>query len=183
MKKMKFGRNDDARLNSSWSGIERYNGEYLGMFACDDADLLVTRIVDSYNGQLDGNIDVREIAQDYYADGSFALYSNRGKSEVVKKIEDLLNTETMKQRLAEGKSPYILLGNEGLRVHYSHLHSVEPISDGVSTDVTSITPEKFKELKDSKRYAGGRSMYYLIQEVAKLRQELASLKGEDNYKR
>ena len=72
MKKIEFGFNDDKRLNGSWSGIEFYNGEYLDVIGYEEMDLLVTKIVDSLHG-LNGKIDVREIAQDYYSDGSFKI--------------------------------------------------------------------------------------------------------------
>jgi len=75
MKKIDFGFNDDRRLNSSFSRISPYNGEYLDLVGCNDYDFLITRIVDWQRG-LNGNIDVREVAQDFYKDGSYVNYAN-----------------------------------------------------------------------------------------------------------
>ncbi len=107
MKKIDFGFNDDDRLNAQWSGIEFYNGEYLDVVACENMSFLITRIIDSYRG-LNGNIDVREIAQDYYADGSYETYANREKNDTCKKIEEFLNLPVIKERIKNGEMPYII---------------------------------------------------------------------------
>ena len=167
MKKIEFGFNDDKRLNSSWSGIEFYNGDYLDVVGYDDTDLLVTRIVDSTQG-LNGKIDVREIAQDYYNDGSYVTYANKEKSEVCIKLETLLNREKIQNEIASGKRIYTILRDEGLPVRVSTLPDVVSKYENASDIVTSIMPDKFNDLKESKRNNLGKSMYDLAKEIERL---------------
>lgn len=179
MKKIEFGFNDDDRLNGLWSGIEFYNGEYLDMFNYEGMDFLVTEVVDSTRG-LNGNIDVREIAQDYYADGSYITYANKVKNTTCKKFEELLNSRKMKERINDGKSPMRLLGDEGLIVYRSHLLDVAPKSENISTVLTSVRPDVFAKLKESKKYSRGRSMYDMVMELQKLRKQLQELKDNNS---
>ncbi len=180
MKKMEFGANDDNRLNAQWSKIEFYNGEYIAVINCNDYDFLVTRIVDSQHG-LNDNIDVREVAQDYYSDGSYVNYANQEKNRLCQKIAELLNTPKMKQQLAAGVRPVDLLRDAGFPAGISHV-TMEPRSERVSEIVTSVKPEMFKKLKDSKKNCRGRSMYDMSQELQRLQQELAQLRENENYR-
>ena len=180
MKKIDFGFNEDDVLNGQWAGIEPYNGEYLDMIGYENTDLLITKVVDSYKG-LNGTIDVREIAQDYYADGSYITYANKEKNATCKKIEELLNSNKVQNMLAKGEAPYMILRDAGLPIRMSHLNDVQSKSDTVPAVVTSIKPEIFKQLKDSKKYSFGMSMYNQIQEIKRLREEIAELK-ESSHK-
>ena len=180
MKKIDFGFNNDRRLNSSFSGIEPYNGEYLDVTCCEDTNLLITRIVDSQQG-LDGNIDVREVIQDYYSDGSYVTYANMEKNVICLKIQQLLNTERLKKRINKGESAREILLDEGLPAYASFLN-VEPKNSVVPGAVTSIKPEMFKQLKDSKKYYRGKSMYDLTVELKKLHAEINNLSKEQNQR-
>ena len=176
MKKIEFGFNDDNRLNAQWSGIEFYNGEYLDVVAYEGFDFLVTRIVDSQHG-LNGNIDVREIAQDYYADGSYVTYANMEKNDMCKRLERLLNSPKLKEKLANNQRAFSILRDEGISLHISNLNAVQSKFETVSYVVTSVKPEIFRSLKDSKRN-GGRSMYDQTLEIARLRAEIEKMKSE-----
>ena len=168
MKKIEFGFNDDDHLNGQWSGIEFYNGEYLDMFSYEGMDFLVTRIVDSMRG-LNGNIDVREIAQDYYSDGSYITYANKKKNTACQKFEELLNRIKIKEKISNGKTPTSLLKDEGLAVHGSNLLDVTSKSDTVSAVLTSVRPDVFNALIESKKYCRGKSMYDMVMELQKMR--------------
>lgn len=174
MRKIDFGYNDDRKLNASFSRISPYNGEYIDLVACNDYDFLITRIVDSYDG-LNGNIDVREVSQDYYKDGSYVNYANQEKNVLCEKIEKLLNSAKIKKELSEGKSPLKILKEAGFPVYYSTLRDIAPKSERVSSIVTSVKPDKFKSLKDSKKYSRGQSMYDMSQEIARLQAEIEKL--------
>ena len=176
MRKIDFGFNGDKRLNSSFSEIEPYNGENLDTFSYEDMDFLVTRIIDSHRG-LNGEIDVREVAQDYFKDGSYVTYADSEKSEVCRKLQEFLNSTSIKARLSEGKSPFNILRNEGFPVYVSSLREIVEESRIVPGIVTSIRPEMFKKLKDSKKYDMGKSMFDMQQELDRLYAEVARLKG------
>ncbi len=177
MKKIEFGFNDDKRLNASWSGIEFYNGEYLDVIGYEEMDLLVTKIVDSLHG-LNGKIDVREIAQDYYSDGSFTTYANKEKNNVCIKLESLLNTEKMQKEINSGKRIYTILRNEGLPVRVSTLPDVVSKYENASDIVTSVMPDKFNDLKESKKNNRGMSMYDMAKEIERLNALLKEKNGE-----
>ena len=178
MKKIDFGINEDKRLNSSFSGISPYNGEYLDVIACNDFDFLITRIVDSYRG-LNGNIDVREVAQDFYNDGSYVNYANMEKNKLCQRFEQLLNSPSIRRELEEGKSPLTILKEAGFPVHVSSLQPILSKSEIVSSIVTSVKPELFKNLKDSKKYSGGQSMYDMYEKIQKLQAEIERLKNNN----
>ena len=178
MKKIDFGFNDDEKLNSQWSGIEFYNGEYLDVVAYDNSDYLITRIVDSYRG-LNGNIDVREIAQDYYSDGSYVTYANKEKNGICIRLQNLLNNPKMKDRLSRGDMVYDVLREQGIPVYMSHLSDVPSKSNIVPGIVTSVSSQNFNKLKESKRIGMGISMYHQAEEIKRLRQEIERLKNEN----
>lgn len=178
MKKIDFGINEDKKLNASFSAISPYNGEYIAVVGCNDFDFLITRIIDSYKG-LNGNIDVREVAQDYYKDGGSVTYANMEKSTLCQKIEQLLNSSRVKQEINEGKSPITILRDAGFPVYKSQLRDIEPKSELLSSVVTSVKPDKFKSLKDSKKYGRGQSMYDMSQEILRLQAEIERLKNNN----
>jgi len=175
MKKIEFGFNNDNELNATWSGIGPYNGEYLDTVRCNDMDFLVTRIVDSVNG-LDGNIDIREVAQDYYVDGSYLTYANSEKSSLCKKLESFLNNSKVKSKLKTERA-LTLLRAADFPVFTSRLLKIYSDSDEFAEVVTSIKPELFKKLKDSKRMGYGMSMYRMVQEIQRLHKEIEELKS------
>lgn len=187
MKKIDFGVNNDRKLNASFSEISPYNGEYLDVVSCNGFDFLITRIIDSYQG-LNGTIDVKEVAQDYYPDGSYVNYANQKQNALCQKFERLLNTQRMREELAKGKSPARLLKEAGFPVGRSQLRPIEPETETFSSIVTSVKDDKFQSLKDSKqfRYGGGKSMYDMSQEIARLRAEVERLKAgqydDDNHR-
>ena len=181
MKKIDFGFNDDKKLNASFSRISPYNGEYIDVIGCNDFDFLITRIVDSYDG-LNGNIDVREVAQDFYKDGSYVNYANQEKNILCGKIERLLNSSRIRKELSDGKSPLTILKEAGFPVYHSSLRDIEPKSERVSSIVTSVKANNFKSLKESKMYARGMSMYDMSQEIIRLQAEIAKLK-ETEYEK
>ncbi len=181
MKKIDFGFNDDNKINASFSSISPYNGEYMDLIACNGFDFLITRIVDSQRG-LNGNIDVREVAQDYYSDGSYVNYANREKNTLCQRFEQLLNASRIKQELAAGKSPLKVLKEAGFPVSISSLSPIAPKSEKYSSIVTSVKNDKFQSLKDSKKYNHGKSMYAMSQEIMELYAEIERLKANNNHK-
>ena len=181
MKKIEFGFNNDDELNATWSGIEFYNGEYLDTVRLNDMDFLITRIVDSNNG-LNGNIDVREVAQDYYLDGSYLTYANREKSSLCRKLEGFLNNNKVKGKLKSG-STLALLRDADFPAFTSRLLKIYSDSDEFAEVITSIKPELFKKLKDSKRAGYGMSMFKMAEEIKRLYKEIEELKSNKTQHR
>ena len=178
MKKIEFGFNGDDKLNATWSEIEFYNGEYLCTVSCNGENFLVTRIVDSNKG-LNGQIDVREVIQDYYIDGSYLTYANKEKTILCRKMEEYLNKEKIRVELKEN-NVLEKLREAGFPAYTSHLPKIESDTEEFAEIVTSIRPEIFKKLKDSKKTGFGISMYYMAEEIKKLREEIETLKAENN---
>lgn len=177
MKKINFGFNNDARLNGSFEGIEPYNGEFIDMIQCNDSNLLITRIVDSFNG-LNGNIDVREVIQDMYAGGGYTSYSNQAKSSLCLKLEELLNMESFKGKLANGESVIALLNSAGFKTTKSRCFPVTNEFEDISGILTSIKPELFEELKQSRR-TNQLSMFAMYKEIQRLHAELEKAKNTE----
>lgn len=176
MKKIEFGFNNDDNLNATWSNIEQYNGEYLDTIRCNDMDFLVTRIVDSREG-LDGGIDVREVAQDYYSDGTYITYSNNKKSDLCKKLENFLNNKKVRDKLASDRA-LTLLRAADFPVFTSRLLKIEGNSEEFAEVITGIKPEVFKKLKDSKRAGMGMSMFRMTEELRRLYKRVEELEEE-----
>ena len=178
MKKIEFGYNTDDRLSATWSEIEFYNGEYLDTINVDGRDFLVTVIINSHKG-LNGGIDVREVAQDYYADGSYLTYANKEKDSLCRKLEEFLNREKIKEKVKKERV-LTVLRDADFPAFSSRLLQIESKSATVPEVVTSIKPEVFKKLKDSKKVGFGMSIYNLTEEIQRLNEELVKLKGESN---
>ncbi len=178
MKKIEFGYNTDKNLNATWLEPEPYNGEYLDTINYKDRDFLVTRIVDSLKG-LDGAIDVREVAQDYYSDGSYMTYANQEKDSVCNKLELFLNNPKIREKLKD-KRVLDILRNADFPTYSSKLLQIEAKSEEFPEIVTSIKPEIFKKLKDSKKNNMGWSMYHMIEEIQRLYKEIEEIKANSN---
>lgn len=178
MKKIEFGYNTDNKLNATFSEIEFYNGEYLDTINCNEMDFLVTRIVDSYHG-LDGDIDVREVAQDYYADGSYVTYANKEKNDLCKKLEEFLNKDKIKDKLKEERALDVLR-DAGFSAYTSYLLKIESKTEEYHEIVTSIKPEVFKKLKDSKKKSMSMSTFYMGEEIQRLYKEIERLKSNSD---
>ena len=180
MKKLEFGYNTDDRLNATWSEIEAYNGEYLDTVNFQDRDFLVTRIVDSLKG-LNGAIDVREVAQDYYSDGSYLTYANKEKDSVCNRLELFLNNPKIREQLKDKRVLEILRDNN-FPAYSSRLLQIESKSEEIPEVVTSVRPEMFKKLKDSKRMTLGMSIYNMTEEIQRLNAQIEILQAKSNGK-
>ena len=174
MKKLEFGSNEDERLNATWGEIEPYNGEYLDVVNCGEMDFLITKVVDSYKG-LDGYIDVREVSQDFYKDGSYQTYANKFKNNLCKRLENYLNAEKVKP-LLDKESPLEVLRDAGFPAYTSRLRQIYSNSDEYPEVVTSVRPDVFQKLADSKKVGVGMSMYHMHEEIERLQKEIDELK-------
>lgn len=176
MIKVTFGYNNDMNLNGSFEGIEKYNGKYITVINYQGIDMLITEVIDSYIGN-NGDIDVREIAQNFYADGSYVNYSNQAKSEICKKLEDYLNSKKIKEEIKQGEPIIEILKKEGLVISDSRPHSIINENKIIPNCVVSIRPELFEELKTVVKN-GGKSIFSMYKEIEMLREEIIEI--QDN---
>jgi len=176
MKVLEFGFNDDENLNATWGGIEFYSGEYLDLVNCNNMNFLITRVIESNNG-LDGMIDVREVSQDYYNDGSYQTYANRSKEGLCKKLEEYLNKEKIKEKLEKDR-PLEILKDAGFPAFTSHLPKVYSDDEKYAEIVTFVRPDVFKKLVDSKK--SSLSIFQLYEENRRLLDEIEELKGKSS---
>ena len=179
MKKIEFGFNNDDYLNGQWGGRELYDGEYLDMFSYEGMDFLVTKIIDA-NRVLGGNIDVRELAQDYYPDGTCIMYANKQKNATCQKLQELLNQVKIKEKINNDKLLIDILKEEGIPAGISNLLDITAKPSIYSPVITSIRNDVFKTLKESKTDFRGISMYNLCKEILRLEAENQKLKDANS---
>ena len=171
MRKIRFGYNNDKSLNDTFKGLERYNGDYIDVINYNGMDMLVTKIVDSHNN-IDGNIDVREIAQNFYADGRYETYCSHNKPVICRKIEGFLNLPQNKQKLSIGISVSDILKSANVITTKSKIYPVYSENEESFGKVVSIRPELFEELK---QYITKNNMsaFKMSKEIERLRSILA----------
>ena len=175
MKKIDFGYNNDSRLNASFEGIyPPYTGQFIDLIKCEGVDMLVTRIIAPYKPEMDGHIDVCEIAQNFYSDGSYATYSSQDKSAMCRKIEILLNNSSVKSKMDEGIKLVDILRNAGIPVTKSSCHQVTTDYENIPGLVTSVRPELFEALKQSIMHNHS-SMFDMYNEIQRLRDQQAKI--------
>lgn len=172
MKKIDFGYNNDTILNSTFEGIYPYSGEYIDLINCCNMDLLVTKIVDSYEGKYDGKIEVREIVQDLYPDGSYNSYTTQNQPALCGQIETILNRESVKQKLDEGAKISKILSDLGMPSIPSSLKPIHNDKYEIAGTLAAINPEMFNDLKTTLAN-GHSSIYNMLKELKELRAKVS----------
>lgn len=170
MGKIDFGYNNYQELYGGFEGIELYNGDFIDMISIDNRDYLITKIVESVQG-LNGKIDVREVFQDFYADGSYVSYANQKKSVVCESLENLLNQPMVKDKIKNEKSVYNVLRDMNLSVSRSKLKSIDYPGTYLSGNLVSIKPDLFEKVRSSIKDCSN-SIYGLQQQIIKLEQQI-----------
>lgn len=178
MKRIKFGINDDAKLPAGFSRIDMTNvlGEYLDAINLGKDSYLITRVLQSGNEKYNGKIDVREIAQDIYTDGSIANYSNKEKSEMCLKLEKLFNSPETKEQLRIGEPIREILTQS--KISYVPANIIDIFSkkrfSSQTGYVTSIDSELFEELKQMTKTKI--SSFKMYSQIIKLQKETSKTK-------
>ena len=168
-----YGFNNRGRPNSKLPDISFYSGEYMAVVNCNDFDLLITEEVD-LDGHGNGRIDVREVVQDYYTDGSYVTYANMEINRVCKKVEELLNMPEIKTRIAKGEDLIAILKEAGMPIRVSKVHFINEKSKTETENVTSISRETFNSLKSINK-SEKHSMSEMALEIKKLEAIVAQL--------
>jgi len=164
MKTIIFGINDDNVLSPGFSRIDLTNviGQYLDVLEINGDNYLITKVLKSGNESNNHNIDVREIAQDIYADGKVENYSNIEKSEMCLNLERLLSSPECKEQLRSGHSVKEILDMKGINSLKASIFDLftKYGYQAHTGDVTSVAPHLFENLKNmSKSHLSAFEMY------------------------
>ena len=98
-----------------------------------------------------GKIDVREIARDFYMDGSIANYSNIEKSEICYKLEELLNSLPIIEKINRDVPIKQVLIYLNINYKYAKANNLFVNELGKEINeicVTSVRSELFEVLKN-----------------------------------
>lgn len=170
MNKIDFGYNNGNRLMNNFEGIEMYNGEYVDLIELEGRDYLVTSIVDSLKG-LDGQIDVREVLQDYYGDGGYDSYANQNKNDVCLRIQKMLNEPDLREKTQNGISPLSIFQDMNIQARKSKLRPIHNINSDYPGVLVSIKNDLFLDAKKTIGSAN-HSIYYMKKEIEESRKLL-----------
>ena len=95
MTKIKFGYNNFDVLTPLCEGSHIIPGEFLDYIAVSDRNYMISELQDE-----EKRIDVREVVQDLYANGSIKVYANNYKTSDTNRLEEILNSRYVKKDLA-----------------------------------------------------------------------------------
>ena len=95
MTKIKFGYNNFDVLTPLCEGSHIIPGEFLDYIAVSDRNYMISELQDE-----EKRIDVREVVQDLYANGSIKVYANNYKTSDTSRLEEILNSRYVKKDLA-----------------------------------------------------------------------------------
>lgn len=109
MKRISFGSNNLDELIPSYDDILLYDGEYLDFVVLNDREYLVTRIIDSLKGN-NGVIRVDEVIIDLFPNGDKDIYLNSRKSLDAQRLEEIFNSDNIKEHLHEEELVDLLIG-------------------------------------------------------------------------
>lgn len=107
MKKIiEFGYNKKDYLDNGIEGVYPYKGEYIDVVCFNSKNYLFTKGVSNLKKD---KIEVREIIEDVYLDGSFVVYGNFFKSKECQILEQYFNQDKIKQLIKKGGRPLDIL--------------------------------------------------------------------------
>lgn len=130
---------------------------YMDIVELEGRDYLITLVTDPSSAQ-EGQIDVREVLHDWYANGTCVAYGNVDKSGKCEEFEALFNRSKIKEKLINQKwKPYDVLDAMEMDVHPSnhrHAYNTQMTQMGC---VGIINKEEFEQKKTILRHIGDRS--------------------------
>ena len=165
MIKVKFGFNTLDTLSPLMMGAELGTGTFVDYVSISDRNYLVTELDD----EEEKTINVREVLQDFYGNGTIKTYSNNYKNCDATRLEAILNSHSMKKEIVEFGLARVLRDN-GLDVQDSTLEL--PVDD---FSVVGIDCDVFENTRRALR-GSHYSFAQLHQRVAVLENELAETK-------
>ena len=167
-----FGFNNFNELKNRLDGIIRYKGELLGLININNSNYLITQSILPFEH---GRIDIREVIQDIYSDGSYALYGNIEKSKTCLVFEKYFNRDDIKEVISKNVPiMYILLDLQNLLKINMNLRESNFISVNDKykpTTVILINNNVFIESKEIIDNNRNKSLYELGKEIKTLKLE------------
>ena len=115
MIQVKFGFNTLDTLAPLMMGAELGTGIFVDYISVNDRNYLVTE-----NQDEDKEINVREVLQDFYGNGTTKVYSNNYKNCDASRLETILNSNSMRKEVVQFGLARVLRDN-GLDVQDSNL--------------------------------------------------------------
>ncbi len=122
MKQIFFGYNKKDYLDS---GIEKktdYIGGYIDIIEIDNRKYLFTKGISKIKKD---KIDVREIIQDVYPDGSFVVYANAVRSDICQNLEQIFNEDKIKSAALTGISLISLFDGSKVKINRPNMIPID----------------------------------------------------------
>ena len=143
MKQIHFGYNKKDYLDSGIEGVTPYVGEYIDIVEINDRIYLFTKGILDVKKDM---IDVREIIQDVYLDGSYIIYANAVKSHNCQILEQKINEEKVKNAALTGISLVSMMAGSKARVRRPN---IIPINNNNQFDmVVLINNQVFESARE-----------------------------------
>ena len=152
-----FGYNNYDELKDVIKEKILYEGEYIDLLTISKKHYLFTRVTSKSKESV---IDVREIIQNIYSDGSSATYANQEKSLECLGLEKLLNDEKIKRKIKVG-APIIYILND-LKISVKR----ETLLNDTNT-VICVKPHVFENARDLMLKYSNTSFLDLCKELEK----------------
>lgn len=134
MGKIYYGYDNKNSLYKKFT--EEYQVEYLDTITIRKHHYLITKFKDNI-------IDVREIVQDVYLDGTVCTYANEKKSEACKLLEEFFNSNEIKNKIELYVPLTYLLEAEEIENSRANIFSIN--HDNQLTTVILIQDQIFRE--------------------------------------
>ena len=143
MKQIHFGYNKKNYLDSGIEGVTPYVGEYLDIVEINDRIYLFTKGILDVKKDM---IDVREIIQDVYPDGSYVIYANAVRSGICQYLENSFNVGKVKKYALTGISLVSMIDGGKAKVRRPN---IIPINDNNQFDmVVLINNQVFEDVRE-----------------------------------
>lgn len=144
----------------NWSNApiaKRTIATYIDIIELEGRDYLITQVTDPASVQ-EGQIDVREVLHDWYANGTCVTYGNVDKSGKCEEFEALFNRSKIKDKLINKNwKPYDVLDAMEMDVRPSnHRHAYNTQMSQIGC-VGIINKDEFELKKSILRHIGDRS--------------------------
>lgn len=138
-----YGYNKKDYLESGIEGITPYRGEYIDIITINKRNYLFTKGISDVKKDI---IDVREVIQNVYLDGSYEMFANAYRSPECVAIEKYFNKNDIKNKVESGISLCLLFDEINLK---SSRANIIPINrDNQFTMITLVNNLVFEDARE-----------------------------------
>lgn len=161
MKIIYFGYSKKDYLDSGIDGVYPYEGEYLDVISLKNKTYLITKGISNFKKDI---INIFEIFEDVYLDGSFVVYVNSYKSKECMALDYFFNSSEVKNKLLKGAIPLDLLKELGLSFTRPN---IIPINDDKFVMGIIIKKAIFENTRDLLIESKNKSFAQLVKKLEK----------------